>query len=879
MSTIKQTKLTKAEWDAIESPVHNDEKEILQMIIEGYNDVDIKKNTNLSIIDYSKIEKTPEMEAFMYSKFFKERISQIQQVLKKVEGIPDEIITYDVKKTTMKPLKKADNIRIENMGSNIEKNIKDIMEYTFLDFVLKMTTPKDTDFYLYTLLQLKHVNVTNLNPHVIEFVNLCVEYYSSKTKISESILEAHRFIEKNPYLYKYSDKTLYDHQKKLFAIFRKSKNKYTTTYTKDSNMVLYIAPTGTGKTLSPIGLSNDYRIIFVCAARHVGLALAKAAVAAQKCVAFAFGCETAADIRLHYYSALKYTINKRSGGIGKVDNSVGGKVEIMICDAKSYLTAMYYMLSFNPNYSMITYWDEPTITMDYDEHELHDVIHRNWSENKIPNIVFSSATLPDRVEIQPVLNDFIVKFDNTEIHQINSFDCKKSISLINKNGYCICPHLMYSDYAEIQECVLYCEQNRTLFRYFDLKEVVRFIAYLKKTKKIPESYDADEYFGGGLKNVTMNSIKLYYLQLIKHIEYDWTKIYEDLKTTQKRNFARNETALKALENVKKSSSLDSRFGNSIAKPGENIFRTASVAPTPSPPPPTKSYIVKAREASVASGGMLLTTVDAHTLTDGPTIYLAEDVEKIGNFYIQQSNIPKTVYNDIIDKITENNSLLAQIALLEESFEDVLAKEMKNEKKITSENFEKNPELDRMNSKIKQLKQALKMITMESLFIPNTVQHQEMWVSPDKAQMVENAYCPSIDTTTVQEIMELSIAPGLKILLLLGIGSFAAYENTDYVEIVKRLAVEKRLFIIIASSDYIYGTNYQFCHGIIGKDLVNMTPQKTIQSLGRIGRGNIQQEYTARFRDDLIIENLFKRLDENMEAKIMNKLFVTDEEDE
>ena len=879
MSSIQQTKLTKAEWDAIESPVHNDEKEILQMIIDGYNDVDIKKNTNLSIIDYSKIEKTPEMEVFMYSKFFKERVSQIQQVLKKEPGIPNGIIVYDVKKSTMKPLKKADNIRIENIGSNIEKNIKDIMEYTFLDFVLKMTTPKDTDFYLYTLLQLKNVSVNNLNPHVLEFVNLCVEYYSSKTKISDSILEAHRFIEKNPYLYKYSDKTLYDHQKKLFAIFRKSKQKYTTTYTKESNMVLYIAPTGTGKTLSPIGLSNDYRIIFVCAARHVGLALAKAAVAAQKCVAFAFGCETAADIRLHYYSALKYTINKRSGGIGKVDNSVGGKVEIMICDAKSYLTAMYYMLSFNPNYSMITYWDEPTITMDYDEHELHEVIHRNWSENKIPNIVFSSATLPDSNEIQPVLNDFIVKFDNTDIHQINSFDCKKSISLINKNGYCMCPHLMYSDYSKMMECVLYCEQNRTLFRYFDLKEIVRFIAYLKKTKKIPESYDADEYFGGGLKNVTMNSIKLYYLQLIKHIEYDWTKICEELRSTQKRNFTRNETALKAVENVKKSSSLDSRFNNSIAKPGESIFRTSSVAPTPSPPPPTKSYIVKAREASVSSGGMLLTTVDAHTLTDGPTIYLAEDVEKIGNFYIQQSNIPKTVYNDIIDKITENNALLAEIALLENSFEDVLAKEMKNEKKITSENFENNPELDRMNSKIKQLKQALKMITMESLFVPNTVQHQEMWVSPDKAQMVENAYCPSIDTTTVKEIMELTIAPGLKILLLLGIGSFAAYENTDYVEIVKRLAIEKRLFIIIASSDYIYGTNYQFCHGIIGKDLIKMTPQKTIQSLGRIGRGNIQQEYTARFRDDSIIENLFKKLDENMEAKIMNKLFVTDEDDE
>jgi hypothetical protein len=879
MSSIKQTKLTKAEWDAIESPVHDDEKEILQLIIAGYNDVNIKKNTNLSIIDYSKIEKTPEMEVFIYSKFFKEHVTKIQQILKKESGAPVTIVGYDVKKTTMKPLKKADNIRIENMGSNIEKNTKNIMEYTFLDFVLKMTNLGDTDFYLYTLLQLRNVNVSNLNTHVMEFVDLCVGYYSSKSKVSDSITEAHRFIEKNPYLYKYSDKTLYDHQKQLFALFRRAKQKYTTTYVNESNMVLYIAPTGTGKTLSPIGLSNDYRIIFVCAARHVGLALAKSAVAAQKCVAFAFGCETAADIRLHYYSALKYTINKRSGGIGKVDNSVGNKVEIMICDAKSYLTAMYYMLSFNPCYSMITYWDEPTITMDYDEHELHEVIHQNWSENKIPNIVFSSATLPDRDEIQPVLNDFRIKFENPKINQISSYDCKKSISLINKNGYCICPHLMHTDYAKMMECVLYCEQNRTLFRYFDLKEVVRFIVYLKKKNKIPEAYEANEYFEGSLKNITMNSIKMYYLELIKHIEYDWSKICEEMRSSQKRNFARNENALKALENVKKSSSVDGRLDNRFAKPGETIFRTASVAPTPTPPSPAKSYLVKAREASVTSGGMLLTTVDAHTLTDGPTIYLAEDVEKIGNFYIQQSNIPKTVYNDIIDKITENNSLLSEIALLENAFEDVLAKEMKNEKKIMSENFENNPELERMNHKIKQLKQGLKMITMESLFIPNTTQHQEMWVSPDKSHTVENAYCPSIDTTTVQEIMELSIAPGLKILLLLGIGSFAAYENTDYVEIVKRLAVEKRLFIIIASSDYVYGTNYQFCHGIIGRDLIKMTPQKTIQSLGRIGRGNIQQEYTARFRDDAIIENLFQNMGENMEAKIMNKLFVTDADDE
>jgi len=90
-----------------------------------------------------------------------------------------------------------------------------------------------------------------------------------------------------------------------------------------------------------------------------------------------------------------------------------------------------------------------------------------------------------------------------------------------------------------------------------------------------------------------------------------------------------------------------------------------------------------------------------------------------------------------------------------------------------------------------------------------------------------------------------------------------------------LASEQRLFIIIASSDYIYGTNYQFCHGFIGKDLTNMTQQKTLQALGRIGRNNIQQDYSVRFRDDNMIVQLFKTSEYNVEANNMCKLFSSD----
>ena len=40
--------------------------------------------------------------------------------------------------------------------------------------------------------------------------------------------------------------------------------------------------------------------------------------------------------------------------------------------------------------------------------------------------------------------------------------------------------------------------------------------------------------------------------------------------------------------------------------------------------------------------------------------------------------------------------------------------------------------------------------------------------------------------------------------------------------MKRLADEQKLYLIIASSDYIYGTNYQFCHGYLSKKYGNDT---------------------------------------------------------
>lgn len=76
--------------------------------------------------------------------------------------------------------------------------------------------------------------------------------------------------------------------------------------------------------------------------------------------------------------------------------------------------------------------------------------------------------------------------------------------------------------------------------------------------------------------------------------------------------------------------------------------------------------------------------------------------------------------------------------------------------------------------------------------------------------------------------------------------------------------------------YIYGTNYQFCHGYIGKNLSGMTQEKTVQAMGRVGRNSLQQNYTIRFRDDGLIKKLFTSVPANDKLEVinMNRLFTS-----
>lgn len=791
---LTQQKLTKSEWEFLEVPVNLNEKKILDLIYNGYDNVNHTYNDATSLMGYMKIVGSTEFHLYFYENYFKESIDKI---IKKY-NIDYNFKSKIKKLKTIKKLKKSDLIRIKNSSQRLE-DIKDrIYEFILLKNLLRFFKKDNCVKSFYTLTQLIKNNVSNINIFVLSFIEHILTKYELIIDKSKLIKNSLDIIEKNTEVFKFKDIELYSHQKRLF----------TSVKREGAKLVLYQAPTGTGKTLSPVGLASGKKVIFTCAAKHIGLQLAKACISMEIPIAVAFGCVDPGDIRLHYFAAKDYVRHRKSGYIFRVDNSNGEKVQLIITDIQSYLPAMNYMLAFNKPEDIIWYWDEPTITLDYSEHKFHSILQENWQSNDIPNVVLSSATLPNMDEILPMTIKFKEKFNTNNVEEIISYECKKSIPILDSNGYIVMPHYIYSKFKDLRKCARHIENNKTILRHIDVTEMIKFIYYVNKKKYISEEFRIDIYFEN-VKDITIINLKIYYLRLLKLVKENYETIY--------------------------------------------------------------NYFQKKREPMYDSV-IKITTRDSYTLTDGPTIFITQDVEKIGRFYLKVSDIPNTELENIMEIIQRNERYILEL-------EEVEKAEQQRKDKLGSERLAKdNSKVDKSTDykveqeyfkKVRDLKSRINKIELKQRYIPNSKAHLRQW---GKNKDVENAFTSEIDDNIVEEIMYLNVKDEWKILLLMGIGVFTNHPNKKYMDIMKSLAEKQKLYLIIASSDYIYGTNYQFCHGYLSKDLLNMTQEKMIQAFGRVGRTSSQSDYTLRLRDNELILKLYTKDNNKPEVRNMNILF-------
>jgi hypothetical protein len=827
MNFLSQVKLTKTEWDNIERPITDErEKIVLNMInICSSDEHAIVK----SLKDYLKLG--DEFDDVVFHGLLASKINKLNK--EDCLGI-DNFLGRMVK--SIKKINKKDKIRIQNsiskFDSDLKNNIIDFQVIEHLRIIAKYIYKYEDECYeqnkfIFSILSINNLyqyHIDKLNSILCDIISIVLQKESSNIDIKRVLTYSNRFIVNNENNSTKNVK-LYYHQKQIFEIFKHNPSR--------SNFVWYCAPTSSGKTLTPIGLCNYKKVIFMCASKHIGISLAKSAFNVGRKIGFAFGCNHMEDIRLNYNAINKFEIKKNGRKVP--DHTDGTKVEIMICDAKSYEIAMIYMKAFNSVSDLVLFWDEPTIGLDVHSHPLHDVIRKNWSINVIPNIVFSCATLPNIDMVQNVITCHESKFSTHEFHNITAHDELTNVLLYDDCGNVIMPHTHFKSLHILQEFLLY--HGLKYHKFYNCTSCCDFILFMdgyEKSNVVNKNFNS-------IFDINMKSIKNLYVKIFSSIsnQTQWDKI-------QKSFFKKYPKHTKMTHD-------------------------------------DEHYI-----------GTDLTAYAAKSLTNGPTLYITNNILNVSKYLLSKGNIDKTMLVDIECKISHNNKVSNELNKKIKDYEDKIEKFKDNDNVMANERFPED--VLELKREIDTLEKKIIPLTLDSRYRPNTKDHYMLWNKNSNVKFEESdVYCSSIDDVDVKEISQLdSLQNIFKHTFLMGIGIFTNHsmtndsmlssmsndniyrESNKYVEVVKSLAEKKSLYLILADSDYIYGTNYQFSHCYLGKDIQDITQEKIIQCIGRVGRKEKNKHFSFRFRSQEQIDTLYSIPYENVEANNMNKLFAQKE---
>jgi hypothetical protein len=767
-----QSKLSKNEWTSIEKSVDNKEKQILELIVRGFNDPNYSIDLYFTMEQVIKLDH-PDKDYYIYIHILKD---SVDKMVKAYKIINVELVV------PKKKLNGADTIRIQSQ----KKRHFECIEYYMLELMEKFFKEKKKEFYFYNICIL--FKRYSINKYVYKLFESFIQKYNEFMDVILFLEHTSKYIENNS-IYDYKPLKLYEHQTKI----------YESVKTEGSKLIFYRAPTSSGKTLTPLGLCEKYKVIFICDSRPIGINLSKSGVNIGRKVGFAFGCCTIEDIRLHYFSVNTFITSK---GRKRPDHSDGSKLEMLICDIQSYEVAMLYMLSFFSKENILIFWDEPNISMNSETHILHDCIKHIWSINQIPNIILSSATLPNYEELSPMIKKFTAIYKGT-IHYIETQDETSNITLLDTAGNIIMPHNIFPTLEQFNEFIDKHAYSHS--KYLSVTECADFILYMCRNV-FSSSMIKDEF--PLVQDITSQKIRDLYYKICKRIKpSEWSFVIQSYNSCKK---------------VKR---FD--IGNEI------------------------------------------TTKYSHTLTYGPTIYLCQDINTWIDYFIENSAIHASVFNELEKNIDTNNDVIDKINKMKKLVEDKTLKDEENENKMKEQRFD--PATKQIIGEIDVLEKSLKDIQLNPLYIPNSKPHFEKWSNKDKYEG-SNVFTSNVDEQYVRRIMKLSIDANYKILLLMGIGIFNVNHKLDeYNDIMKELADQKQLLFIIAGSEYINGTNYQFYHGYLADDILNINQETIIQSIGRVGRKEKNRSFTFRFRDNKIIEHLFIKKS-MLEIDNINSLF-------
>ena len=119
---LTQNKLSKSEWESIEKKVSEPEEKILKLIVDGYDNVNIRYNETQSLTSYIQFDSNIEMDYFLFKRYFEQ---MMMSVITKYAGDNEVFSKYECKlsRGKIKKMKSGENIRLTNLENKIELNM------------------------------------------------------------------------------------------------------------------------------------------------------------------------------------------------------------------------------------------------------------------------------------------------------------------------------------------------------------------------------------------------------------------------------------------------------------------------------------------------------------------------------------------------------------------------------------------------------------------------------------------------------------------------------------------------------------------------------------------------------------------------------------
>ena len=122
---LTQSKLNKTEWNSIEVTISQKERHIVSMIMNGYDNINIKENHNQSLASFMRMTNVQGVHDYVYVNYFDNVIKTI-----------DEFIAPQV---SDKKIKKGDKMKLDLNKKEKLENV-DYFEKKLIDTMKNLTS-------------------------------------------------------------------------------------------------------------------------------------------------------------------------------------------------------------------------------------------------------------------------------------------------------------------------------------------------------------------------------------------------------------------------------------------------------------------------------------------------------------------------------------------------------------------------------------------------------------------------------------------------------------------------------------------------------------------------------------------------------------------